>query len=494
MNCVSPSPKAELPFQGEAAALDKPQEECGVFGVYAPGQALAELTYAGLVGLKHRGQDAAGIVVADADGSLHIHKDVGNVKEVFDEGRSLHSVLPPLGRLAIGHDRYGTMVKVSSKQRAAQPMMGRDGDTALACNGEFANIESLLSDHGLDRANYVTDTEAAVGLIDLYRDHEPGRNMVAALRKVLTKLRGAYSLLITDGDQLAAARDPQGFRPFVRGELIDGGQVLASEVRALNAVGAAFTEEIEPGQIMVIDETGIRQEQFAAPSEKACMYEYFYFSKPDNIFHGQRVGDVRRRFGAELAMEHPLAKGVVVGVPESGILAAEGYAAALNLPMVEGVKKERGVDLRSFLGPNQAAREAIARAKFNIDRQLVEGQDVALVDDSIIRGTISRELIRMLRENGAREIHVRVPAPQYLFSCVYGMDTGRREELLAVGRSIKQMCDYIGADSLAFLSVEGVGRGVARPLGKLCTACATGAYPTDVSVRIQDQPGALVAV
>ncbi len=460
-------------------------EKCGVFGVFEPGTNVALTTYEGLVMLKHRGQDASGQVVVTDDGELHLYKQLGNVIEVFDEGRKLPEVLPLVGRLAIGHNRYGTMKSVPIEQRwhAAQPIMGKEDRFAGAYNGDVANIHEVMNRHGFKAGSYVSDTEAVMKLVDLYLGKGPNADLIYSLRSVLPHLEGAFSGVFTDGKRLIGARDPNGFRPFVYGKTPSGGHVMASEIRALREAGASYEREISPGEMLIIDENGAHSERFAEATPTPCSYEYFYFSKEDNILDGQKVGDVRWRFGEELAREHPIQADLVVGVPNSGIIAAEAYAKTLGLDYSQ-VITERPKSKRSFLGNTQAERELIAENKFDYYYELINGKIVVVVDDSVIRGTVSRVNIKHLFEAGAAEVHVRVPSPEYKHPCKYGMDTGRVEELLATGRSLEEMREYIGADSLEFLSPEGVSRATQRAAGKMCLACATGDYPTKVFIDL----------
>lgn len=463
-------------------------EKCGVFAVFEPDSNVALTTYNGLYALKHRGQDAAGQVVGDEYGELFIYKDLGSVQDVFKDGEALPLLLPSIGRMAIGHNRYGTMARVPTQERwhAAQPIKGQKNNFAGAYNGDVSNIRRIMSQHEFSTDSYVSDTEGVIKLIDLYMSRSQEPTLINALHQVLPQLEGAYSGVFTDGKRIVGVRDPNGFRPFVYGQTATGGHVLASEVRALDESGAEFKYEVAPGTMIIIDEKGVHTERFAKDCSTPCMYEYFYFSKEDNIFHNQKVGDVKSRFGEELAREHPIDADLVVGVPNSGITAAEAYAKALNLPYIQAVtkNKNRESDLRSFLANNQNEREAIALAKFLIDGIEVKDKSIVVVDDSVIRGTVSRVLIQMLREAGATSVHVRVPAPIYKYSCYYGMDTGRAEELLATSRNLSEMCETIGADSLEFLSPAGVVKAVQRPMGKICIACATGEYPTEVPVTL----------
>ncbi len=466
-------------------------EECGVFGVFEPGTNVAETTYRGLVTLKHRGQDASGQVVVNEFGDLHLHKDLGSVIDVFDEGVALPFVLPTLGRLAIGHNRYGTMNKVDIKKRwhAAQPILIEENGFrfAGAYNGDVANIHEVMKQHDIEPDAYVSDTEAVMQLLDSYMVVHEQPDLVLALQDVLPQLQGAFSGVFTDGERLIAARDVNGFRPFVYGKTPTGGHVVASEVRALEEVGAVFTNEIEPGTIMAIDNDGVDIISYSEATHTPCSYEYFYFSKEDNIFHEQNVGDVRWRLGQELAKEHPVEDvDLVVGVPNSGIVSAEAYAKTLGLSYEQVILKNKNKqsDMRTFIANNQNEREAIARAKFYIEEDVVLGKSVAIIDDSVIRGTVTRAVIEMLRVAGAAKVHVRVPAPPYKNPCYYGMDTGRVEELLTRGRTHDEMVSFIGADSLEFLSPDGVHRAAQRQLGSLCVGCSTGVYPTDIPVSI----------
>lgn len=481
MTVPSNSHEGALPLGAETLADFG--EKCAVFGVYHPNTDVAETTYQGLVMLKHRGQDASGIAVAGKDG-ISLYKDLGSVKDVFELGHKLKEVLPSIGRIAIGHNRYGTQKKLMQelRLRAAQPIRGKGFVAAI--NGDISNIHPVMQNHGFGREDYVSDTDGAVKLLSSYIGTPGIPSLRPALRSVLPQLEGAFSAIFTDGENLIGARDRHGFRPYVYGRTAMGGHILSSEVRGLHGVGAEFEREIDPGEIVTINERGVFSEAFAEENTKLCMYEDIYFSKEENIFHGQKVGDVRNRLGQELANEHPMMADIVVGVPNSGITAAKAYAEALNLKYAQVIEKNanKEADLRSFLANCQDEREAIARAKVVIDRLGVEGKSVLVVDDSVIRGTVSKVVIQMIREAGATEVHVRVPAPMYKFACHYGMDTGRPEELLATNRTPDEMRDFIGADSLEFLSLAGVGRARRRNISSICGACATGEYPTEVSL------------
>jgi amidophosphoribosyltransferase len=473
-------------------------DKCGVFAVYAPGENVAEMAYKGLYAIKNRGQDAAGIDVVSEAGFIHDHKDLGRVDAVFHGGESLPVHFPEVGRLATGHVRYGTMNKLEAAKRihAAQPLdkdgQSLDGTPFIISglyNGDVTNIGQVANAHDIDFAGFVSDSEGVMSLLQKYMSEQQHPDLVRALEWLLPQLEGAFSAIFTDGDDLLAARDGNGFRPFVYGKTTTESQVIASEVHALSAVQAEFNGEIEPGTICKVDEGGVKVlSRFSEAEVSPCAYEYIYFSKEDNIFHGRNIGAVREQLGLQLAKEHPYTDvDLWVGVPNSGITSAQAYADALKIPyeQVITINPEFTSEKRSFIGNNQTEREAITRAKQLVDEDKVRGKRIGVSDDSIIRGTVKRALIEMLREAGATEVHVRIPSPVYEYSCKYGMDTGRREELLKYNRTLEEMRQYIGADSLEYLSPEGTRLAITGAIaGKLCLACATGDYPTEVPVSI----------
>jgi amidophosphoribosyltransferase len=457
---------------------------CGVFGVYAPGQPVANLTYLGLYALQHRGQESAGIAVSDGE-TVTVVKDMGLVTQVFDERR-----LAPLdGHLSVGHVRYSTTG--SSNWRNAQPVYRFVGDAgfALGHNGNLTNTVELAESLGMlpgmtaapDRADSTTDSDLVAEL--LARAHPPesrsdGRDLEHALETVLPELAGAFTFVLMDEAHLVGVRDRHGFRPLVLGR-IEGGWVLASETAALDIVGAHFVREVEPGEMVVIDATGVRERRWADPTPRLCLFEFVYFARPDTRLYGQGVHAARQRMGEELARQAPVDADMVMPVPESGIPAAQGYARGAGIPYGDGLVKNRYVG-RTFIEPSQQLRGQGVRLKLNPLPESIRGKRLVVVDDSIVRGTTTRQVVAMLREAGAREVHFRVSSPPYRWPCFYGMDTGRRSELLAADMAVGEIREYIGADSLAYLDLDRLLAATGASVGSFCTACLSGEYPVPV--------------
>jgi amidophosphoribosyltransferase len=445
-------------------------ESCGVFGVYGPGLDVARLTYFGLFALQHRGQESAGIAVSGGDG-LTVYKDLGLVAQVFDEKR-LGGLI---GDLAIGHNRYSTTG--SSTWENAQPTYRSLGEKtiALAHNGNLSNTEGLADSLGTLRGT-MSDSEL---MTEALARHLETASLEAALETVLPQLEGAFSLTIMDDEHLVGVRDPHGFRPLVLGRL-NGATVLSSETCGLDIIGADFIREVAPGEVVIIDDDGVRSFfPFEKTPQKTCVFEFVYFSRPDSTMAGQSIHAARRRMGERLAAEYPANADVIVPVPESGIPAAQGYAAASSTPYVDGLVKNRYVG-RTFISPTQQMRDQGVRMKLNPISQELEGKRVVLVDDSIVRGSTTRQLISMVRKAGALEVHLRVSSPPYRWPCYYGMDTGRRDELIAARMSTDEIADYLEVDSLGYLSLDGLLDSTAIAADRFCTACLSGDYPTDV--------------
>lgn len=453
---------------------DKPREECGVFGIYAPGQDVARLTYYGLYALQHRGQESAGIAVADGK-TIHLHKGMGLVPEVFTGSR-----LDDLnGHLAIGHVRYSTTG--SSQPINAQPLLFRyaGGKLALAHNGNVTNVadlrSQLLSSGSVFQSS--TDTEVLVNLIARYSQN----TLEEALMKCMIDIRGAYSLVIMAVDKLIALRDPLAFRPLCLGELPGGGYVVASESCALDIVGAKLVRDIKPGEIVIIDRTGLSSVQTMQEKKRAhCIFEYIYFARPDSLIDGYYVNKVRREMGHQLAKEYPVEADIVIPVPDSGTAAARGYAEASGIPFEEGLMKNRYVG-RTFIQPTQEIRALGVRLKLNPVRQVLEGKRVVMVDDSIVRGTTSNKLVAMLRDCGAKEVHMCLSSPPVTRSCFYGIDTSNEKELIAANKSPEEIKATIGADGLHYITIDGMLNIFGDYRENFCTACFSGKYPVDVS-------------
>ena len=475
-------------------------EECGVFGVWAPGEEVSRLTYFGLYALQHRGQEAAGIATTDGSNIL-VYKDLGLVSQVFDDP-SLSNLT---GHIAVGHVRYATTGATTWEN--SQPMLGPvAGSTlALAHNGNLTNTRELMaavySASGEDLTGELgrgssTDTAVIAALMNLVSERGaligvdaapaapaaaaggpagPPLAVAATAHRVLPLLRGAFSLVFMDEHTLYAARDPYGVRPLVLGRL-ERGWVVASETAALDIVGAVYVREIEPGELLEIDADGLRSTRFAAARRAGCVFEYVYLARPDTKIAGRSVIAARNAMGAALAREHPVEADLVIATPESGTPAAIGYAQASGIPYGQGLVKNAYVG-RTFIQPTQTLRQLGIRLKLNPVREVIEGKRLVVVDDSIVRGNTQRALVRMLREAGAAEVHVRISSPPVLWPCYYGIDFATRAELIAAGMSVEEIRESVGADTLGYLSVEGMVEASGQPRAELCTACFTGDYP-----------------
>ncbi len=453
-----------------------------MFGVWAPGEDVAKLAYFGLYALQHRGQESAGIAVGNGQQIL-VYKDMGLVSQVFDEP-TLESLR---GHLAVGHTRYSTTG--SSVWHNAQPTFRPtpNGSVALAHNGNLINT-GQLSDQVEERAHTdgaldipihttssaSTDTDLITALLASY----PGLAMEKAALEVLPLLRGAFSLTFMDQGTLYAARDPQGIRPLVLGRL-ERGWVVASETAALDIVGASFIREIEPGELVAIDEDGMRSMHFADPAPKGCLFEFVYLARPDTVISAQRVQTVRAEIGRRLAREHAVDADLVIPVPESGTPAAIGYAEESHIPYGQGLVKNSYVG-RTFIQPSNTIRQLGIRLKLNPLRDVIDGKRLVVVDDSIVRGNTQRALVRMLREAGAAEVHVRIASPPVKWPCFYGIDFPTHAELIGNGLSSDEICRSIGADSLGYISLDELISATNVAKDDLCRACFDGVYPVEL--------------
>ncbi|MFO7172191.1 MAG: amidophosphoribosyltransferase [Bacillota bacterium] len=453
-----------------------PREECGVFGIYGHPEA-ARMAYYGLHALQHRGEESAGIAVADGR-RLEVVKGMGLVTDVFSE----ESLGRLLGDRAIGHVRYSTTG--ASVPANAQPYVvrGRRGSLAIAHNGNFTNARVLRDRLEQEGAIFTTtaDTEVLAHLIARHRREAGG--LEAAIARALQEIRGAYALVMLTEEKLIGLRDPHGIRPLALGKLGDA-WVLASESCAFDAIGAEFVRETAPGEMVVVEGGRLtsRQALPAAGPSRLCIFEYVYFARPDSNLQGRNVHAARKEMGRQLAREAPAAADLVIGVPDSSVSAATGFAEESGIPYEMGLVKNRYIG-RTFIQPRQGLRAQGVRMKHNPLRMVLEGKRVVLVDDSIVRGTTLRHLIGLLREAGAREVHLRIASPPYVNSCHYGIDTADSGSLVARGRSIEAVREYVGADSLHYLSLEGLIRavGIASPEMGFCHACFTGEYPVPV--------------
>jgi amidophosphoribosyltransferase len=458
-----------------------PKDACGVFGVWAPGEDVAKLAYYGIYALQHRGQESAGIAVSNGERIL-VYKDMGLVSQVFNDAAldGLH------GYIAVGHCRYSTTG--ASAWHNAQPTFCSTpfGSLALGHNGNLVNTMELAqelarhtaTDDGVlfepAEGGPTSDTDLLTRLLGSF----PDRTIEEAAVEVLPKLKGAFSLVFMDEGTLYAARDPQGVRPLVLGRL-ERGWVVASETAALDIVGATYVREVRPGEIIAIDERGLRSLHFAAPDPKGCLFEFVYLARPDTKISEQRVHSVRVEIGRRLAKEHPADADLVIPVPESGTPAAIGYAEASGIPYGQGFVKNSYVG-RTFIQPSQTIRQLGIRLKLNTLRDVIEGKRLVVVDDSIVRGNTQRAQVKMLREAGAREVHVRIASPPIRWPCFYGIDFATRAELIANGMEVDDICRSIGADSLGYVSLDGLVEATGVLSHQLCSACFTGEYPIEL--------------
>ncbi len=495
---LSPArPGVELPVLPPGAAPPPgsyqphgPREECGVVGIYAPGLPVARLAYFALHALQHRGQESAGIAVSDG-AQLTLHKRLGLVSQVFDEETlsALDGGTPARadgrgeGRIAIGHTRYSTTG--SNSLPNVQPVYAASelGELMLGHNGNLVNATWLRDELSEQGVEFVTasDTEVLARLVA----HAPGRSWAQRVESVFHRAVGAYTFTMLTDRALVAARDPIGFRPLALGRLPGGGWAVASETAALDAIGADVVRDVEAGEVLTIDADGVQSHRTATDGsrERLCVFEFVYLARPDSLISGTLLYEARLRMGRQLAVEHPAEADLVIPIPDSAIPAAIGYAEAAGLPFREGLIKNRYVG-RTFIQPAQRSRDQSVRMKFNPLPEVLDGQRVVVVDDSIVRGTTTAPIVAMLRRAGAREVHLRIHSPQMQYPCYMGVDTGRRTELIAARHDLEGIRRHVGADSLGFLSREGLLAAVGGAPGGYCTACFDGRYPTDVPLDV----------
>ena len=467
------SPKLQGPF-------DHPREECGVVGVYMPGGEASHLTFFGLFALQHRGQESAGIAASNGE-TISVHVDMGLVTQIFRE----RDFYPLSGELAIGHTRYSTTG--SSQLCNAQPIVvdGFHGPLALAHNGNIIN--SLQLKQQLERqwnCGFSTSTDSEV--IAYLLANAPGQTWEERVFHCMRTLEGAFSMVALTPDTVIAARDSLGIRPLCLGKL-NGGWVIASESCALDHLGAKFLREVNAGEVIIIDKDGLRsaqRERSESSGRRAlCVFELIYFARPDSQLDGQLVYSVRREMGAQLAKEHPVDADLVIGIPDSSTAAAVGYARESGIPYSDGLIKNRYVG-RTFIEPEQRLRDLGVRQKFNPLAEVIEGQRLVVVDDSIVRGTTTPHVVSLLRRAGAAEIHMRVCAPPIKNPCYMGVDMASRSELIAANNSVEEIRELTGADSLGYLSVKGLMKVVGGTDGGFCDACFTGNYPVPVQLEL----------
>jgi amidophosphoribosyltransferase len=455
------------PFQG-----DEPHEECGVFGIWAPGEDVARLTFFGLFALQHRGQESAGIATSDLH-DISIQTHLGLVNQAFreDDLKSLH------GEIAIGHARYSTTG--SNKSCNAGPMTAQSslGPIAVSHNGNLVNattLRSRLELHGEYFAS-TTDSEVLTRLIAL----SEGETIVDKIKAAMPQMEGAYSLAVMTKDRLLAVRDPLGVRPLCIGRFGGEHWVVSSESCALATIGAEYIREVEPGEIVEIDGATITSHRAMPARPAMCLLEFIYFARPDSLITNQRIHLIRQRMGAELARECPVDADIVVGLPDSATPAAIGYAQESGIPYSEALVKNRYIG-RTFIQPDQRLRETGVSLKFNALPEVLEGKRVVLVDDTIVRGTTSRPIVQLLRQAGAKEVHMRVHAPPIMWPCYLGVDLASRSELIAARMTVPEIGEHIGADSIGYLSLPGLLKAIDVPNGGFCTGCLTGNYPVQI--------------
>jgi amidophosphoribosyltransferase len=451
------------------------REACGIFGVYAPGEDVARITFFALFALQHRGQESAGIATSDGK-KIQVYSRMGLVSQVFDE----ESLSQLTGNIAIGHNRYSTTG--SSRICNAQPIVVGSGENlmAIAHNGNIVNSSHLykeLSEKGY-AFNSTTDSEVIANLIH----SAPGSDWLEKIGHAMPRIQGAYCLTILTKDQLIAVRDPLGVRPLCLGK-INGYWVVASESCALDHIGALFVRDIEPGEIVIIDAKGPQSHRQIIERKATCIFEYIYFARPDSIIDGRLVYSTRQAMGARLAEEYPVKADLVVGVPDSATVAGIGYSTKSGIPQGEGLIKNRYVG-RTFIAPDQRMRDLGVKMKFNPLRDILNEKRVVLVDDSIVRGTTTPKVINLLRKAGAKEVHMRVCAPPIRHPCFFGVDMASRWELIAAQKSVEGVREYIGADSLGYISIDGLVKSVGLPKDSFCMACFTGEYPIPVQLQM----------
>ena len=458
--------------------FDRPNEECGVIGVFTPEGEASRLAFFGLFALQHRGQESAGIAAANGE-NVVVHADMGLVTQIFREP----DFYPLVGDMAIGHTRYST--SGSSELCNAQPLLveGEHGQLAVANNGNIINalqLKEQLQDEWNCTFTSTTDTEVIAQMLA----HAVGATWEERVFQCMRQLEGAYSIVIQTKDTMIAARDPLGIRPLCLGKL-NGGWIVASESCALDHLGAEYLREVDPGEVIIVDSNGLHTATWSGGTGRRalCVFELIYFARPDSIMDGQLVHSARQQLGAQLAKEHPVEADLVIGIPDSSTAAAVGYAQESGIPYSEGLIKNRYVG-RTFIEPEQRLRDLGVRQKFNPLVEVIQGKRLVVVDDSIVRGTTTPHVVNLLRKGGAKEVHMRVCAPPIKHPCFMGVDMASREELLAANNTLEQIREIVGADSLGYLTVEGLMKVVGGTNGGFCDACFTGNYPVPIQLEL----------
>ena len=458
--------------------FDHPNEECGVIGVFTPEGDASRLAFFGLFALQHRGQESAGIAAANGE-NVVVHADMGLVTQIFREP----DFYPLVGDMAIGHTRYST--SGSSELCNAQPLLveGEHGQLAVANNGNIINalqLKEQLQDEWNCSFTSTTDTEVIAQMLA----HAVGATWEERVFQCMRQLEGAYSIVIQTKDTMIAARDPLGIRPLCLGKL-NGGWIVASESCALDHLGAEYLREVDPGEVIIVDSNGLHTATWSGRTGRRalCVFELIYFARPDSIMDGQLVHSARQQLGAQLAKEHPVEADLVIGIPDSSTAAAVGYAQESGIPYSEGLIKNRYVG-RTFIEPEQRLRDLGVRQKFNPLVEVIQGKRLVVVDDSIVRGTTTPHVVNLLRKGGAKEVHMRVCAPPIKHPCFMGVDMASRDELLAANNTLEQIREIVGADSLGYLTVEGLMKVVDGTNGGFCDACFTGNYPVPIQLEL----------
>ncbi len=455
----------------------KIKEECGVFGIFTRDKNVAEFIFYGLQALQHRGQESAGIAVSDGEDML-VFKDLGLVSQVFSE----QNLAPLQGNIGIGHNRYSTTGRNIWKNSQPLYRMFKDEAFAIAHNGNLTNTDEIRKEQmrkGI-RFETTTDTEVIASLVE----SSECDNFEDAVGEAVGRIRGSYSLLILTKDKLFAIRDPHGFRPMVLGDR-DGDYIIASETCALDIIDARFIREIDPGEIIIIDENGLRS-QMILPVDRIsmCVFELIYFARPDSYLYNKNIFDIRHKMGRQLALESPVKADMVISVPDSGTPAAIGYSAQSKIPYGEGLIKNRYIG-RTFIQPTQEIREVGVKLKLNPLKDVIKGKRLVVVDDSIVRGNTSKKVIQMLYSAGAKEIHMRISSPPLLYPCYYGIDMATKKEFVANHRTLEDIRKYLNVDSLRYLSIDGLVTAIGESRDKFCFACFNGDYPVPISDDLQ---------
>lgn len=447
-------------------------EKCGVFAIYAPGRRVAEIIFYGLQALQHRGQESAGIAVSDRENIL-VFKDLGLVSQVFNE----KNLAPLQGYLGIGHTRYST--KGQNIWKNSQPLyrMFKNESFAIAHNGNLINSDQLREE--LLESGSIFETSSDTEVIASLIEHSKKDHFEDAVKEAMEKIRGSYSLVVLTKDRIMALRDPHGFRPLALGSL-DGNYVIASESCALDMIDADFLREIDPGEFAVIDNNGLRSQMLLPVDRKSlCAFEMIYFARPDSYINKKNMFEVRHRMGQELAKQAPADADIVISVPDSGTPAAIGYSAQSKIPYAEGFIKNRYIG-RTFIQPSAEVREIGVRLKLNPLKDIIRGKKLVVVDDSIVRGTTSRQIVKMLYGAGAKEIHMRISSPPLIFPCYYGVDMATQKDFIANHKTIEDIRKFLKVDSLQYLSIDGLLKAIGESKNSCCLACFNGIYPVEV--------------